>query len=326
MNIGRRTRVIVGTTTNTFVYSGPHVVAEWSNNVLARSYSYGPDVDDVLSMSTYGAATNTYFYLKDAIGSVHALVNTNGTVVEQYKYTAWGEVTVLSSNGTALAASTYGNRFTWQGREVSYSTGLLFFRSRYYSASLGRWLSKDKIGISGGQNLYAFVDNCPTMFLDPFGLAPAETGFMGASQTMAGYLDGLLLGVLPNQDNANYRAGQTVGDVVGLAGGLARLGYAGAAKVTSLVLREAPTVGNAMKAVAIRNALKKAFRLNPWSEFRIYPFENRLAYYGGDLLRVIQGAGRTNKYLNWLGAVAAGRSLFDLFETDDLESSNNNCK
>ncbi|MEI6564682.1 MAG: RHS repeat-associated core domain-containing protein, partial [bacterium] len=170
--LGRRARIIAGTVTNTFVYSGPHIVAEWSNNVLARSYAYGPAVDDVLSMTTYGAATNTYFYLKDAIGSVHALVNTNGVVVEQYRYTAWGEVTVLSSNRTVLAASAYGNRFTFQGREVSFSTGLLFFRSRYYSASLGRWLSKDRMGISGGADLYVAFNNAPTIFSDAYGNCP----------------------------------------------------------------------------------------------------------------------------------------------------------
>jgi|GEM_PF-1065824 len=174
--LGRRARIIAGTVTNSFVYSGPHIVAEWSNNVLARSFSHGPGVDNILSMTTYGAATNTYFYLKDAIGSVHALVNTNGTVVEQYKYTAWGEVTVLSSNGTVLAASAYGNRFTFQGREASYSTGLLFFRSRYYSASLGRWLSKDKIGISGGANQYVFCGNNPVNFTDAFGLCESAVG------------------------------------------------------------------------------------------------------------------------------------------------------
>ena len=187
--LGRRARIIAGTTTNAFVYSGPHVVAEWSNNVLARSYSHGPGVDNILSMTTYGAATNTYFYLKDAIGSVHALANTNGVVVEQYKYTAWGEVTVLSSNGTVLAASAYGNRFTFQGREVSYSTGLLFSRSRYYSALIGRWLSKDRIGIDGGHNLYVAFNNAPTVFVDPWGNCP-EGGNLGrtSASIIAGFI------------------------------------------------------------------------------------------------------------------------------------------
>ena len=168
--LGRRARIIAGTVTNTFVYSGPHVVAEWSNNVLARSYSHGPGVDNILSMTTYGAATNTFFYLKDAIGSVHALVNTNGAVVEQYKYTAWGEVTVFSSNGTVLASSAYGNRFTWMGREYSWVTKLHFFRSRYFEGNIGRWLSKDKIGIAGGGNLYEAFCSSPINFIDAFGL------------------------------------------------------------------------------------------------------------------------------------------------------------
>jgi hypothetical protein len=143
---------------------------------------------------------------------------------------------------------------------------------------------------------------------------------------MAGYLDGLLFGILPNQDNPNYRAGQTVGDVVSLAGGLARVGYAGAAKGTSLVLREAPTLANSMKAVAIRNALKKAFRLNPWSEYRIYPYDAIARKYRGNLLEIIKASGRTNPYLNLLGASMAGHGLYDLFGEDDATPYDDECK
>lgn len=170
--------------------------------------------------------------------------------------------------------------------------------------------------------------NNPVNFMDPWGLDPAETGFMGASQTMAGYLDGLLFGVLPDQDNANYRAGQTVGDVVSLAGGLARIGYAGLAKGSSLLLQKAPTLANAVKAVARRNTLKKVFRLNPRSEFRIYSFDEIYANpkYSGDLLKIIKASGRTNPYLNALGAGMAGSALYDLFGDDDATPSNDGCK
>lgn len=170
--LGRRSQIIAGAFTNGLIYDGPHVIAETSNNVLTRAYTYNPAaVDDILGMTIYsGTTTNRLWYVKDNMGSVVALVNTNGAVVEQYRYTAWGETTVLNSNGTVLTASAYGNRYTFQGREISWTTKLLFFRSRYYDARLGRWLSKDKIGISGGYNLYAFVNNCTTMFLDPYGL------------------------------------------------------------------------------------------------------------------------------------------------------------
>ena len=41
--------------------------------------------------------------------------------------------------------------------------------SRFYSTVLGRFVQPDPIGIRGGYNLYAFVDNQPTRFVDPTG-------------------------------------------------------------------------------------------------------------------------------------------------------------
>jgi len=199
------------------------------------------------------------------------------------------------------------------------------------SETLTAWLSppQEAVTTSGTSARYGIIcGNNPVNFVDPWGLDPAETGFMGASQTMGGYLDGLLFGVLPDQDNANYRAGQTVGDVVSLAGGLARLGYAGAAKGSSLLLQKAPTLANAMKAVARRNTLKKVFRLNPWSKYRIYPFDKIYANpkYHGDLLEIIKASGRTNPYLNLLGAGMAGSALYDLLDEDESTPSSDECK
>jgi hypothetical protein len=111
-----------------------------------------------------------------------------------------------------------------------------------------------------------------------------------------------MFGIIPNQDDPEFRAGQAVGDVVSFTAGFARLGYAGSAKLSSMVLRRSPTLANAMKAVENRNMLKKIFRLNPWSEFRIYPYSAMSAKYGGDTLEIIKASGRTNPYLNGLGA------------------------
>lgn len=325
--LGKRAWTTSDGSTNWHVYDGPHVIADLdAAGGLVRSYVWGPGIDNLLAMTTYSATTNTYYAFKDHLNSVLALVNAAGQIVEQYRYDAWGRTTVFDANGNSLSASAVGNRYCWQGREYSFKTGLYYFRARWYDPVAGRWLSNDPIGISGGLNQYVMMGNNPVNFTDPFGLDPAETGFMGASQTMAGYMDGLLFGVLPNQDNANYRAGQTVGDVVSLAGGLARLGYAGGAKVTSLALREAPTVANAMKSVAIRNALKQWFRLNPWSEYRIYPYATISAKYGGDLLEIIKAAGRTNPYLNLLGGSMAGHGLYDLFGEEGDTSDGDGCK
>jgi RHS repeat-associated protein len=50
-------------------------------------------------------------------------------------------------------------------------TGLYFLRARYYSPTLHRFLSEDPIGFAGGDtNLYAYVSNNPTNFIDATGL------------------------------------------------------------------------------------------------------------------------------------------------------------
>ena len=43
---------------------------------------------------------------------------------------------------------------------------------RYYSPSLGRWISKDPLGERGGRNSYAMVRNNPVMKVDVLGLLP----------------------------------------------------------------------------------------------------------------------------------------------------------
>ncbi len=315
----------VATNTLRYTWSGWQPIAELDgSNRIVRTFTWGLDV----SCSVGGAGgigglvgirhggTN-YNVRTDGKGNVTEVRTSAGTVVAAYTYAPFGGM--LTSSGT------YAQPFQWQTKMWHAKSGLGYWGLRWYDPVTGKWISRDGLGEAGGLNLYEYCGGDPIGFCDPYGLT-GDSYLMGVSQTVAGYLDGLLFGVLPNQDNANYRAGQNVGDVVSLAGGLARLGYAGAAKVTSLALREAPTMVNAVKAVATRNALKKAFRLNPWSEFRIYTFENRYAYYGGDLSKIIRGAGRTNKYLNLLGAGAAARSLYGLFGPDAFDLYGDNCK
>ena len=60
----------------------------------------------------------------------------------------------------------------WQGREISWNTGIYFHRTRFYDPVVGRWLSKDPSGITGGLNEYTFCYDNPVNFIDPFGDAP----------------------------------------------------------------------------------------------------------------------------------------------------------
>ncbi|MFO7871732.1 MAG: RHS repeat-associated core domain-containing protein [Kiritimatiellia bacterium] len=171
--LGRRTRVVSGGTTNYLVYDGIHVVAEVdASGNLQKSYTWGPGIDNLLAFTDYtGGSTNTYYALTDHLGTVHAVTDENGNIVESYRFDAWGRVLgVYDGDNQVLSESAIGNNYLWQGRWYSWDTGMYYFRARWYDPITGRWLSKDPIGISGGLNQYAVMGNNPVNFRDPFGL------------------------------------------------------------------------------------------------------------------------------------------------------------
>jgi RHS repeat-associated protein len=169
--LGRRVSIADGTTTNYLVYSGTHVVAEVdvAGNVK-KSYTHGPGVDNILAMTVYGGTTNTYYYLKDHLGSVVAAADSAGRIVEQYRFDAWGRVIAYDDSGAPIEQSAIANHYLFQGREYSWKTGLYYFRARWYDPVTGRWLSKDPIGITGGLNQYVAFGNNPVGGKDPYGL------------------------------------------------------------------------------------------------------------------------------------------------------------
>jgi RHS repeat-associated protein len=80
-------------------------------------------------------------------------------------------VTISDQNGAVLDSSDYGNEFFFQGRTFDKESGLYYFRNRYYSPELGRFISRDPLGYDAGDiNLYRFVGNDPYGGLDPMGL------------------------------------------------------------------------------------------------------------------------------------------------------------
>ncbi len=155
------------------MYVGMHCVADLdADGTVLRSYTYGPGVDNLLALTDHTTATPTVlFALTDHLGTVHALADASGAIVESYRYDAWGNVLgVWDDAGLPTPDSRVGNRFLFQGREHSFATGLTHFRARWYDPETGRWLRNDPIGISGGLNQYVFCDNDPVNYVDPDGL------------------------------------------------------------------------------------------------------------------------------------------------------------
>jgi RHS repeat-associated protein len=77
-----------------------------------------------------------------------------------------------------LTASAYGNPFLFTGRRWDGRTGYYDYRTRPFDPAVGRFLSRDKIGVWGDPlglgNGYAYVGNNPWGYVDPFGLEECD--------------------------------------------------------------------------------------------------------------------------------------------------------
>ncbi len=119
-----------------------------------------------------GDAPRGRWFVADATGSVRAVVDDGGGMIERYDCDAWGRVLrIEGADGVPRARSAVGNRIVWQGREWFPASSLYFFRERWYDPVVGRWVSEDPVGLAGGLNLYEFCGGDPVNDRDPFGLA-----------------------------------------------------------------------------------------------------------------------------------------------------------
>ncbi len=117
------------------------------------------------------AGSNQYSYSKDRLGSIRELTKTVGgiTAIEaQYNYDPYGLVVKL--NGSADAEFQYANYY-YHSR-----SGLNMPVFRVYAPSRGRFVNRDPFEEAGGTNLYVYVGNGPTNFVDFTGLTPNDYG------------------------------------------------------------------------------------------------------------------------------------------------------
>lgn len=133
------------------------------NDNIIREYVWGPSmgggIGGLLAMKE---GNNVYQYIYDGKGNVTALTASNGNVVAAYSYDPFGVVTE--------AAGSIDQPFRFSTKRYDEQTGLSYYGYRFYSASLGRWLSRDPLGEAGGMNLYGFVGNNAINGIDPLGL------------------------------------------------------------------------------------------------------------------------------------------------------------
>ena len=166
--LGRRiTKNISGVASTSFLYDGWNPVQGISGGSPTANLVTG-GVDEYFTRADSSGAS---YLLTDALGSTAALTDANGAVQTQYSYEPFG--------GTMQTGASTNNSFAYTGREQD-AAGLYFYRARYYSPKLGRFISQDPIGFAGGTNIYQYAYDDPITFRDPFGRDPVIGATAGA--------------------------------------------------------------------------------------------------------------------------------------------------
>jgi RHS repeat-associated protein len=223
---GRRSsKTTSGLGTTGFLYDSTNPAQELNGSTPIANLLEG-GIDEYF---TRADSAGTKDFLTDALGSTLAITDVNGIPQTQYTYDPFGSTT---QSGTTTTSS-----YAYAGRELDVA-GLYFNRTRYYSPAVGRFLSEDPAGFAGsGPNFYAYADDDPTDFNDPFGMDSTGSAaldnffdFVGGAWSTAtfGLTDYInkKLGFpdLYNKCNGWYKAGSLAGIAATTAAG----GFAGA--------------------------------------------------------------------------------------------------
>ncbi|MBI5155092.1 RHS repeat-associated core domain-containing protein, partial [Candidatus Poribacteria bacterium] len=165
----------------------------------------------VAMLARDGEAWVPYYYLRDHLGSVVAIANGDGDIVESYEYEPYGQPTIIGVDGDSVPDSAVGNRFLFIGREWDPGLDMYHFRYRTYSPRASRLMQGDPIGLRGGWNWYAYVGGNPVMAVDPMGLAWYD--YLSANESREFWMD--------------YAAeGMARGGLVGWSDAVSGIGYA----------------------------------------------------------------------------------------------------
>jgi RHS repeat-associated protein len=156
---GRRVNKIVMGAPIAFLYDLINPVEELANGIPTATMLLSPAVDDFFSRTD---AVGTRNLITDGLGNTLALTDSTGILQTQYTYGAFGDTTTTGHP----SSSSY--QYT---RRENDNTGLYYYRARYYSPALQRFIEEDPLGLRGGDvNLYAYVRNSPMNHIDPRGL------------------------------------------------------------------------------------------------------------------------------------------------------------
>jgi RHS repeat-associated protein len=267
----RRVARYVGTTGTAYLYDGDLLIQEenMGTATVIRERVYGPGQDHVVGERVGGTPFAIHC---DVRSTPYASTDDAGDLVETYDTEPFGKTVATLAAGVSQSLDL---RIGLHGAWRDPVTGRLFMRARTYDPELGRFLSRDPIGMWGdvlnSGNAYGFVGNSPTIYIDPYGLwgwfsdlvesvSSAVTAVASvARDVVAGAVDGAITGVTmglvegpvvanllgADTESTAYKAGAFVGEVAAEIGINAATG--GSCNAVKIAAKAWNTVGDLLE-------------------------------------------------------------------------------
>ncbi|MCK4764635.1 MAG: hypothetical protein KAW12_20720, partial [Candidatus Aminicenantes bacterium] len=188
---GRRVEKTTGSSTTKYFYDFNQVIEERdSSNQVLKQYVYGNGVDEILRVDKYESGNPIpYYYHTNAIGSITAITDSSGNLVERISYDTFGMPTITGTSGEDVSTSTIGNEYLFQGRRYDRETNLYYYRARHYDPIMGRFLQNDPMGYTDSMNLYQGFGMNPVNFVDPWGKKIKVTGSTGEKKDFSIFVE-----------------------------------------------------------------------------------------------------------------------------------------
>ncbi len=159
----RRVRKTVGAKTTYYLY-------DLESRLIAELAANGRVLEGIrLAGAGAGGASGNelrpglYFSINDHLGTPQRLITGEGTVVWQAAALPFGQ--------TQVQLGTVQNNLRFPGQYFDAETGLHYNWNRFYDPETERYIFADPIGLTGGMNLYAYVEGDPINAIDQQGLA-----------------------------------------------------------------------------------------------------------------------------------------------------------
>jgi RHS repeat-associated protein len=156
---GLRVKKDNGTQLTRYYYEGESLVLEKSGSAATWTLQ---GLTALAQIQSDGAIA---YLMYNGHGDVTALLSAGGSILAQYDYDAFGEIT--SESGTTKSTLRYA------GYQYDEETQNYYLRSRYYDPSIARFLTEDTyLGERQDPlslNLYTYSRNNPILYVDPSG-------------------------------------------------------------------------------------------------------------------------------------------------------------